>query len=222
MVVVAESQQIDKFVEKHPKLYHMAEAGSWASIRKYGLLSVAALLDLFEIKGKRRSELLSQWRPDSVPIEHPSFGVAVIRDQHPLPTEKLEKVLEEGLSPEDWYETLNRKCFLWVDEERLSRMLNTALYRNNEHDVLILNTRKLLERDSERITISHINTGYAGRSVNMRGMDTFHKIQVCRRVRRKSGIAELTVERKVPNIEEVAISVEVRKGSETLRTIWER
>ena len=113
-----------------------------------------------------------------------------------------------------------QKCFLWVDEERLNRMLNTALYRYKEHDVLILNTRKLLERDSERITISHINSGYAGRAVNMRGMDTFHEIQKCSRVGRKSGIVELTVERKVLNIEEVAISVEVRKGDETLRTIW--
>ena len=200
----------------------MAEAGIWDSIRQHGLLSVAALLNLFEIKGKRRSELLSQWRSDSVPVEHPSFGVAVIRDQHPMPAQKLEKVLEEGLSPGDWYEILNRKCFFWVDEERLNRMLNTALYRNKEHDVLTLDTRKLLERNLERVTISHINTGYAGRSVNMRGMDTFHKIQECSRVGRKSGIAELTVERKVPNIEEVAISVEVRKGDETLRTIWKR
>lgn len=214
--------QVEKFIAKHPTLYHMAELGSWLTIREHGLLSVAALLDLFEIKGTRRSELFSQWRPCSVTIEHPTYGTAVVRDQHPMPPDKLERALEEGLSPSNWYETLNSRCFLWVNEARLNRMLNTPLYRAQEHDVLTLDTRNVLERNSERITVSHINTGYAGRAVRVRSMDTFHRIEACSRVGRKGGIAELTVEGKVPDIEEVVVSVEVRKGSETLETIWER
>ena len=214
------ARKIDKFVAAHPKLYHMAEAGSWNSIREHGLLSVATLLDRFEIKGKRHSELFSAWRPSSVTIRHPFYGTAQVRDQHPMPPDKLRKVLKEGLLPSDWYETLNRKCFLWVDEERLNRMLNTALYRNKAHDVLTLDARRVLERDWEQITVSHINTGYVGRAATMRGPNTFHRIQECSRVGRKKGIAELTVEWGIPNIEEVVVSVQVRRGNKTCETIW--
>ena len=210
--------QVEKFIAKHPTLYHMAEAGSWDNIRKHGLLSVAALLDRFEIKGKQRYELFSQWRPKSVPVEHPSFGVAVVRDQHPMPPDKLKKVLEEGLSPVEWYEILNRKCFFWADEERLNRMLGT--YKENEQDVITLDTRALVERDLERVTVSHINSGFALRPVAIRGKGTFHHLQVCGRAGRKTGIAELVVDGEVPNIEELAISVQARKGSETIRNIW--
>lgn len=200
----------------------MAEAGSWESVRKHGLLSVAALLELYEVKGKRRSELFSQWRPCSVIVRHPIHGTAAIRDQHPMPPDKLERALEEGLSPSDWYETLNSRCFLWVDEERLNKMLNTSLYKDKGHDVVTVDTHRLLERDLERITVSHINTGYAGRAARKRGADTFHRIQDCNRAGRKGGIAELTVESRVSNIEEVALSVTRRKGTEVLETIWER
>ena len=215
-------EQVEKFAARHPRLYHMADAGSWESIRKHGLLSVAALLDLFEVQGKRRSELFSQWRPCSVIVRHPIYGTAAIRDQHPMPPDKLGRALEEGLSPSDWYETLNNRCFLWVDEERLGKLLNTSLYKDKGHDVVTVDTRKLLERDLDRITVSHINTGFAGRAARKRGRATFHKIQECSRAGRKGGIAELTVESRISNIEEVALSVKRRKGSEILGTIWER
>ena len=213
-----ESQQIAKFVEKHPKLYHMAEAGSWCSIRKHGLLSVAALLDLFKVKGKQRDALYSNWRCKSVPIQNSVSGKAVIRDQHPIPPERLKNVLCEGLCPREWYEILNSKCFFWVTEERLIRMLKA--YGNRTHDVITLDTRKLLDKHSERIAISHINTGSV-RGQAMRGKDTFHKIQECCLVGRKNGIAELTVEWEVPNVEEIAVLVEVRKGNKTIETIWQ-
>ena len=215
-------KQLEKFIARHPVLFHMADAGSWDSIRRYGLLSVSALLDLYEIKGTQHSELFSMWRPCSILIRHPIYGNAVIRDQHPMPPDRLMRELEKGISPSAWYETLNKKCFFWVDEIRLLKMLNTSLYKDNEHDVLTLDTRSLIERDSPRIRVSHINTGYAGRSATKRSAATFHTIQECSRVGRKDGIAELTVEPRVDNIEEVTLSVVRRKGSEVLETIWKR
>jgi len=62
----------------------MAEAGSWPSIRRHGLLSTSALLDLFEVTGVERVRLESQRRPETVKIEHPEHGEALIRDQKPL------------------------------------------------------------------------------------------------------------------------------------------
>jgi hypothetical protein len=50
-------------------LYHMAEDGSWESIRQIGLLSTSALLDRFEVEGERRYAIEStrrcglQWVP---------------------------------------------------------------------------------------------------------------------------------------------------------------
>ncbi len=213
---------VEKFVEKHPRLYHMAEAESWPNIQQHGLLSVAALLDRFGIQGKRHCELYSRWRPDSVTIEHPSFGAASVRDQHCLRPEALERVLKDGLSPRDWYELLNGKCFLWVTEDRLNKMLNSPLYKDVIHEVLELDTRALVERDLEKIKVSPINSGFASRGKSMRGRDTFKNIQDYPLAGRKGKVAELTVEWKVPNIEEVALSVDRRKGGQYLGNIWKR
>ena len=60
------------FIARYPRLWHMAEAGSWDGIRERGLLSTTALLDLFEINGARRLELKSARRPASVAITHPT------------------------------------------------------------------------------------------------------------------------------------------------------
>ena len=70
---------VDSLIEYYPYLYHMAEPDSWESIEDKGLLSTSALLDLFEINGKRRFAIESCHRPDSVVIEHPRHGRAVIR-----------------------------------------------------------------------------------------------------------------------------------------------
>ncbi len=72
--------RLERFAALYPSLYHMAESGSWPSIRERGLLSTTALLDLFEIDGATRTSIESQWRPESIPIEHPSYGSAVVGD----------------------------------------------------------------------------------------------------------------------------------------------
>ena len=41
-------------LEHYPRLWHMAEDGSFKSIRKNGLLSTTALLDLYGISGEER------------------------------------------------------------------------------------------------------------------------------------------------------------------------
>ena len=161
----------ESFVKKYPKLYHMAEAGSWPSIQQHGLLSVVALLDLYEVEEPHRAKLLSEWRKDSVPIRD---GAPVIRDQHPMPPNRLEKVLQEGLTPGDWYEFLNRRCFFWVDECRLSKMM--GFYKGESHDVIVVDTKKLVERHLERITVSHINSGTVRNGKHRRGKDTFQSI----------------------------------------------
>ena len=76
-------------VRRYPKLYHMAEDGSWESIRRIGLLSTTALLDRFEIRGEKRWEIESSRRQEIVEIEHPEFSEALVRDNKPMQAKTL-------------------------------------------------------------------------------------------------------------------------------------
>ena len=215
---------LDRFTKLYPCLYHMAESGSWRSVREHGLLSTSALLDLFEFEGPKRREIETQWRPTGVPIQHPIQGTAVIRDQWPMPPEHLAKGLD-GVSPQQWYEFLNRRTFLWLSEKRLKRMLNAAPYRNAAHDVLTLDTRAFIGEYLERITVCPINSGFAmpmfGK-VTSRSFETFQTIEQRASTDGLSGLAELTVGYAAPDAWRFVTSVESWRGNQRLRTIWRR
>src|SRR5262245_53924072 len=101
----------------------MAADGSWPSIASRGLLSATALLDLFEVPEPDRTEIEGSSRPDSVAIEHPRYGRAVIRDNKPLLESRLSGCLEDGLAPEDWYRLLNQRAFFWLTRKRVDKLL---------------------------------------------------------------------------------------------------
>jgi len=149
--------------ERFPRLYHMAERGSWPSIRRHGLLSTSALLDLYEVTGGERARLEGAHRPESVEIVHPKHGKAVIRDQKPMDDRGLRRALTDGLMPEDWYRILNAKVFFWLTEDRLNRLLGARAYRDLRHDVLVVDTRELLSKHagtrSSAWTSIHLPTG---------------------------------------------------------------
>ena len=50
----------------YPRLWHMAEDGSFDSVLKHGLLSTSALLDLYGMKGEERRKLERMRRPELV------------------------------------------------------------------------------------------------------------------------------------------------------------
>src|SRR5579875_593858 len=169
---------VEAFLKRYPRLYHMAEAGSWQQIREEGLLSTSALLDRYEVQGEERRAIESRRRPRSVQLTHPRTGeTAVIRDNIPLNETFLAQVLTD-MTPEQWYETLNRRVFFWVREEKLLVLLNARAYRGRAHDVITVDTRKLVERHEDRITLAPINTGAAfSPTAAKRGSDTFASIQ---------------------------------------------
>jgi Family of unknown function (DUF7002) len=105
---------IDELAAAHPRLYHLAEEGRWPSIHRHGLLSVSALLDLFEVGGERRDELESRVRLKPEPLHHVNHGDAVLRDQGPLSAEKLSGGLID-MTPAEWIRLLNRHVFFWLD-----------------------------------------------------------------------------------------------------------
>jgi hypothetical protein len=198
----------------------MAEAGSWASVRQYGLLSTSALLDLFEVNGERRRAIESTRRPRSVTIEHPDHGTAVIRDQIPLNPTILERCLV-GMTPGEWCETLNRRVFFWVEEERLERLLCARAYRARAHDVLTLDTASLVAAHAPAITLAHLNTGTTLFRAPARGPETFQSISDYP-IEARRQVVELAVDYKVADVETHTLVVESWRGGQVLESIWER
>ena len=107
---------VERFAARHPVLLHMAHRESWPSIRKHGLLSTSALLELFGIAGEDADSIRSTRRAKSIEIHHPAWGSATIRDQKPMTDSGLNRALTDDLRPRDWYRILNSKVFFWPSE----------------------------------------------------------------------------------------------------------
>jgi hypothetical protein len=206
----------------------MAEGGSWLSIQKHGLLSVTALLDLFEVNGTRRQKIESQHRPECVPIEHPTHGRAVIRDQKPMSESALRKCLVD-MTPEEWYRCLNRRVFFWVSEERVERLLGARAYRNLAHCVIMADTGAVVRGYKRKITLGPINSGSTIFNPQPRGSKTFLPISeypfedwVKRRGTPSNAVVELAVDYAVPDMREHAIRVDLVKGGRVLKRLYEK
>ncbi|KFE71364.1 DUF7002 family protein [Hyalangium minutum] len=208
----------DDFSERFPLLFHMAEAGSWPSIQRHGLLSTSALLDLFEVRGEQRVALEARHRPESVTLYHPRHGTAVVRDQKPMDDAGLLRSLSGGLSPTDWYQLLNARVFFWVTHERLTKLLNARAYRNKRQTVLTLDTARLLARHEARVMLSPLNSGATKPSAWPRGPDTFLPMvrypfsSWDQRRKRRDPVVELTVTYSVPDIRDFVLRVEEYAG----------
>ena len=195
----------------------MAEDGSWGSIQRIGLLSTSALLDKFEIAGERRQEIESSRRPEIVEIEHPELGTALVRDNKPMQEKTLERCLV-GMTPREWYETLNRRVFFWVDEKRLMKLLGAKAYRNRPHLVLDIDTAEMIRRYRNTVSLSPINSGATfTMKPAPRGPDTFKLISDHPEGR---PVVELTVDYAVPDLASFTLSVSRWHGAEKLEDVW--
>lgn len=165
----------EEIIELYPRLWHMAEDGSWPSIQQHGLLSTTALLDLYGYAPTDpfRIAVEEQRRAESVPISRPGLANAVIRDQKPMSDGALLKCLDGGLTPTDWYRTLNAKVFFWLSRERLRRLLGAKAYRDQPQTVLTIDTRSLVEANVGYIMLSPINSGSTIMNPVRRGPQTF-------------------------------------------------
>ncbi len=214
--------RIDELIEYYPRLYHMAEDGSWPSITCHGLLSTERLVDLFEVPEPQRTALLTQHRPDCVPLTHPRHGHAVIRDQKPLQATKLEQLLID-LSVTQWIRLLNSHVFFWLHPDRLSTLLNARAYRARPHLVLTVDTRGLVRSHAEGIRLSPINSGASAYLTGHRGSATFRTIADYQhprsRLRPPKYVVELAVAQAVPDIVDHTLRVERRHGDRVLETL---
>ena len=201
--------------DRWPTLFHVAEAGSWPSIQAHGLLSTSALLDLFEVSGPARDRIESRRRPESVTVQHPVHGTAVIRDNKPITETVLRRTLD-GMTEAEWYRTLNGRVFFWLSQARLSRLRTAAAYRDRTHDILVLSTEKLLTAHGTSVELSPMNSGAVHPGAKTRrGTGTFQPIADYpwaqrRRINSSEPIVELTIPYGVPDITDLVI--EVREG----------
>jgi hypothetical protein len=195
-------------VEKHGTLFHMAEPGTWESIKANGLLSTRALLDRLGIEGPERQAILSQHRPHSVQVR--GF---LIRDQRPMAPGKLAECLRgSGVSPRQWLELLNGKVFFWTCPKRLAKF--RAAYSFRRQLIIEVPTSDLLVHHADRVTLCHINSGATRMPDHKRSFESFQTIEDFP-YSSKWKPAELTVEGLVQDISEIASMVyEVGEANE--------
>lgn len=216
---------IEEVSTRYPVVYHMAEAGTWESIKKHGLRSTSALLDLFRVNGGRRARIEKEHRPDSIEISHQRYGKAVIRDQKPMSDADLKRCLI-GLQPSDWYQVLNRHVFFWPTWKRLLTMLNAKTYRSLKHTVLTLDTSRLLKDHEAQLRLTAINSGCTKPIARPRGKQTFLPLDKFPFLERQgkygvaSAVAEFAIEYSVPRIETYVISVDHMISDQLIENIY--
>jgi hypothetical protein len=195
----------------------MAEAGSWRSISRHGLLSTRSLIELFEVNDGARETILRRRRSTSVELTHEVLGTAVVRDQIPLSESRLTACLTD-MTLEEWLDTLNSRVFFWLDETHLETLLGARAYRDDEHDVITVDSTLLLERHGPRVTLSPINSGATMYTPPPRGRHTFLPIASYPfdERRRARGLGNAVVELAVDG------GVERRRAGAAGTVIWER
>lgn len=219
--------ELEELLKDCPTLFHMAERGSWLSIRKHGLLSTSALLDAVGLKGADRRRIESERRPENVTLKDKALGEIVIRDQKPMDDAGLVRCLQDGISPAEWYRLLNARVFFWLTEDRLHRLLSAGAYRDSEHDVLELDAAALVAAHRAAITLSPMNSGCTKPIPHPRGRQTFTSMAdypyAHWRSRRKRGerVVELAVTGGVPDIRKYVRRVLAMKGKTRISTVWE-
>jgi hypothetical protein len=216
-----------ELVKHFPRLWHMAEDGSFESIKKHGLLSTSSLLDLYQIAGQRRVALESERRPESVIISKPGFPNAIVRDQKPMTESALNKCLAEDVTPRQWFEILNGRAFFWLSRDRLRGLLSARAYRGRPQTVLTVDTASLLEAHKERIELSPLNSGATLYNPQPRGRDTFlavkdYPFDERRRTRPvDKSVVELVVREGVPDISDHLISAH-RINNGIQKELWRK
>lgn len=214
---------LDKLIERYPYVYHMADADTWMSIQRRGLLSATAALDTLGVAGALRVRLESGHRPEMTSLHPGHADDIVLRDQRPMPPDRLRHALPPALTPEQWYELINSKVFFWVSPERLGRLLRS--YRNAQHDVLRVDTASLLANHADRTWLCHMNSGNTWPIPHRRDVDIFKRIpdypanSLGNPIKE---VVELVIDYAVPDIVNHVVDVRRMQGDEVLSIVWRR
>ena len=203
----------EELVEYYPRLYHMAWEGSWQGIREHGLLSTRALLELYKVGESVADRLVYRHRPHWFEITREGFPRAVIRDQKPMSDNGLRRALGGTATLRDWYGLLNSMVFFWPTKKRLKTMMSAGAYEGLRHDLIVVDTGKLVEQKADSIRLSPMNSGATRPFPHPRNLDIFMSIadypfeEKLRRYRLEGAIAEVCVLDGIEQIEACATRV---------------
>ena len=202
---------IDQFCHLHPRLYHMATSDSLEQINTHGLLSTNAIVELLSLPEGEKSRLRSERRPDMTVLVHPKFGKFSLRDQKPMRDAALEKCLD-GMTVREWYASLNSRVFMWASKERVESLLAARAYRKSDQLLFTIDSRSLIEKYYESVTVSTINSGATLYVPVRRGLQTFVKLSDFPSARGTKPIVEVTVAIGIPDFKKIIISAEIRNA----------
>jgi hypothetical protein len=206
---------LEELIRRYPTLYHMAEADSWPSIRRHGLLSATEVVRRAGLIGAQHEILRSQHRPEKVAVHVAGIGTVVLRDQKPMSERRLRTALVDGTTPQQWYKLINSHVFFWVKEERLHGLLTAVEYVDCEHDVLAVDTASLLSVHAKRVRLCHMNSGNTLPFPQPRGRHIFKTIAdypATSTGRPLKEVVELTVQDHVEDIVRHVVQVRRMKG----------
>ena len=147
-----------ELVRLYPFLFHTVADGSWPSIREHGLLSTAAMLELWAVKEAQRRDLLTTVRSESVVIEHPRLGSAVVRDQGPIHAPSLGECLTD-LSVEQWLQKLNERVFFFLQRGQVDGLGGGGHAPHRSHPRTHLTPRQMYRCDGLRAPCSPTHDG---------------------------------------------------------------
>lgn len=159
-----------EFVQRHPRLFHLAHGDAWPSLQEHGLLRVESLLKRSGLPEAEKQEWLTRHRPTAVAVPVPGFASVTLRDQAPLSLIKLSACLTGGMTASAWLALLNSMVFLFPNEATLATLYEK--YRSHRVTVLELDSRSLVADYGSLIRLASINTGATVYVAAKRGADT--------------------------------------------------
>jgi hypothetical protein len=180
---------LDAFVAKYPRLYHVALARNARLIARHGLRSTSVLLNMADpSQASRRASLEAARRGSVAELLQADGTKAYLRDHLPINDNQLRRILEPGTTLEDWYRLLNARLFFWLALE--AAMEFAASYEDHDQILYAFETARLVAAHGDRVAVSRINSGVTRGSVP-RGKSTFLRLE---EVTPKMKLTELAVE----------------------------
>jgi hypothetical protein len=204
----------------------MAEDGTWQSIRRRGLLSTQAIVDLYQPDADVREQILSTVRRDKIKLTNAALGEMTIRDQGPA--KFLKDCMNDGVSPQDYLNALNGRVFFWLRLARLIRLLNARLYRDSRHTVLHVDTARLVSAYPGRVQLAPYNTGSMHvPTAPTRGPDVFTDLAdypyeqwLAQRGPSGEPVVELTISYAIPDIARFVTKAETWAGCQPIAVLY--
>jgi hypothetical protein len=184
--------QPQAFARLFPSIFHVTFASNLPSIQAHGLLSAAALADLYSFSEEERDACLLRRRLCTQDLH----GIA-IRDQLPAPESRMKTCLVNITIPE-WLQLLNSKIFFFVSKQKAQRFLDT--YDAFPNILFEVDTAALLQSHAAQASLTRIHPGSFLYNPRPRGRDSFIPLATFHYENKRNTPAELILDTPVPNL----------------------